>query len=76
MAGENQRTARGGPEGTRIMSRWLGHLSCQHRLSEFGVFNLEKRFQGDCRAVFQYVKHIEYVSIQDCGEGIFDKVME
>lgn len=40
------------------MIRDLQHLSCEDRLGELGLLNLEKRTQEDLKTVFQYLKEV------------------
>ncbi|GAB0185465.1 hypothetical protein GRJ2_001011800 [Grus japonensis] len=48
----------------------LEHLSYEERLRELGLFSLEKRrFQGDLRAAFQYLKG----NSKKAGEGLFTR---
>jgi len=50
--------------------RGMEHLCCEKRLSELGLFSLEKRrLQGDFIAAFQYLKG----AYRKDGENIFSK---
>jgi len=53
------------------MIRGLEYLSYKNRLSELGLFSLEKRrLRGDHRAAFQYLKE----AYRKNGEGLFTRV--
>jgi len=50
--------------------RGLDHLSYEERLTELGLFSLEKsRLQGDLVAAFQYLKG----AYRKAGEGLFTR---
>ncbi|KAK4830079.1 hypothetical protein QYF61_008417 [Mycteria americana] len=52
------------------MIRGMEHISYEERLSELGLFNLEKRrLQGDLIAAFQYIKG----AYREDGERLFTK---
>ena len=52
------------------MIRGLEHFSYEDRLSELGLFSLEKRrFWGDLIATFQYLKG----AYKKAGEGLFTR---
>ena len=52
------------------MIRGLEHLSCEDRLTELGLFSLEKRrLHGDLRAAFQYLNG----ACKKDGEGLFTR---
>lgn len=38
------------------MAGRMEHISCEERLREFNLFNLENRLQGDLTATFKYLK--------------------
>ena len=53
------------------MIRGLEHLPCEDRLSELGLFSLEKRrLWGDVVAAFQYVKG----AYKQEGSQLFERV--
>ncbi|KFV09993.1 hypothetical protein N340_14479, partial [Tauraco erythrolophus] len=53
------------------MIQGLGHLCCEHRLRELGLFCLEKRrLRGVLIAAFQYLKG----TYRKAGEGLFTRV--
>jgi len=53
------------------MIRGLEYLSCEDRLRELGLLNLEKRrLRGDLRAAFQYLKG----AYRKDREGLFTRV--
>ena len=52
------------------MIRGMQHLSCEERLSELGLFSLEKsRLRRDLIAAFQYLKR----ACKKAGEGLFTR---
>jgi len=54
----------------RKMIQGLEHLSCEERLSELGLFSLEKRMlPGHLGATFQYIKE----TYKKSGEGLFSR---
>ena len=52
------------------MIRGLGHLSCEDRLRELGMFSLEeRRLRGDLTAAVQFLMG----AYRKAGEGLFVK---
>jgi len=52
------------------MIRGLEHLSCEQRLSELGLFSLDKRsLQEDLMVAFLYLKE----AYNKAGEGLFTR---
>jgi len=59
-----------GPEEGHKDDQRAGHLSCEERLRELGLFSLEKRrLQGGLIASFQYLKE----AYRKDGENIFSR---
>jgi len=62
-----------GPEKATKMTRGIEHSSYEERLSDLGLFRLEKRrLWGDLLAAFQYLKE----AYRKDGENLFSRAIQ